>query len=98
VAGSVVERLLRSIPGLQLLPLADSDRCCGAGGIYNLLHSELAGPIGEEKAGAIRASGAEIAVTGNPGCALQIRAALRGSGIEVLHPVELLDRSYSAAP
>jgi glycolate oxidase iron-sulfur subunit len=94
-----VEALLRSIPGLELAPLTDSDRCCGSGGIYNLIHPEMAEPILEEKVAAILASGAEIVVTGNPGCAMQILSGLRaraeGRGIEVLHPVELLDRSYS---
>jgi glycolate oxidase iron-sulfur subunit len=91
----VVLGLLRRIPGLELVPLADSDRCCGAGGVYNLVHPELARPIGDEKVKAILATGARIAVTGNPGCTLQILAGLSESGIEVLHPVELLDRSYA---
>jgi glycolate oxidase iron-sulfur subunit len=91
---SVVENLLRQIPGLELLPLAGSERCCGAGGIYNLLHPELSRAILDEKAQSIRASGAEVVVTGNPGCALQILSGLEGSGIDVLHPIEVLDRAY----
>lgn len=95
VGGDVVDDLLRTIPGLQLLPLPDSDRCCGSGGAYNLLEPEIASALGGEKATAIKSTGAEIVVTGNPGCAMQIRAALGDSGIEVLHPIELLDRAYS---
>jgi glycolate oxidase iron-sulfur subunit len=88
-----IERLLSSIPGLRLVPLRDSDRCCGSGGIYNVLHPRMAGPILEAKIEAIRESGADTVVTGNPGCLLQIRSRLRG--VRILHPVELLDLAYS---
>lgn len=105
VGPQAIESLLKSIPGLQLVPLLDSDRCCGSGGVYNLLHPEMAEPLAREKAEAILRSGAEIVVTGNPGCAMQILAALppasagaTGRAIEVLHPIELLDRSYACAP
>jgi len=94
VGPGAVEGLLRRIPGLTLVPLADADRCCGAGGIYNLLHPEMAEPLQSEKVDAVLRSGAEVVATGNPGCWLQIRAGLTGRGIEVLHPVELLDRGY----
>ena len=97
VGGDVVDNLLRTIPGLRLLPLAGSDRCCGSGGAYNLLEPEIAAALGEEKAASIKTTGADIVVTGNPGCAMQIRSALRETGIEVLHPIELLDRAYSLA-
>lgn len=90
----IVTDLLKLIPKIELVPLAGSERCCGAGGIYNLLHPEMAEPVLREKVRAIRASGAEIVVTGNPGCIMQIRAGLHGSKVEVLHPVELLDRAY----
>jgi glycolate oxidase iron-sulfur subunit len=54
----------------------------------------MAEPLKEEKAAAVLSTGAEIVATGNPGCWLQIRSGLAGRGIEVLHPVELLDRAY----
>jgi glycolate oxidase iron-sulfur subunit len=102
IGPQAVEGLLRRIPGLRLVPLEDSDRCCGSGGVYNLTHPEMAGPILEEKTAAILASGAEILVTGNPGCAMQVQSGLarhpRGRVIEVLHPVELLDRAYARRP
>ena len=92
-----VERSLRAIPQLRLVPLDGSDRCCGGGGAYNLTHPEMAKPLLERKVKAILLGGAEIVVTGDPGCLLQIRAALPGKKVEVLHPVELLDRSYRMA-
>jgi glycolate oxidase iron-sulfur subunit len=95
VPESAVLNLLGQIPGLELVPLADSDRCCGAGGVYNLLHPEMAEPIRADKVRAILDSGADVVVTGNPGCWLQIRSGLVDTQIEVLHPVDLLDRAYS---
>jgi glycolate oxidase iron-sulfur subunit len=97
VSASAVEDLLRKVPGLSLVPLPDADRCCGAGGIYNLIHPEMAEPLKAEKVDAILGTGAEIVATGNPGCWLQIRSGLAGRGVEVLHPVELLDRAYGEA-
>ncbi len=92
-------KLLQSIPGLELVELKDADRCCGSAGIYNITHPEMAGRILEEKIANVQRTGAEAVATGNPGCLLQIRRGLRDRGlaIEVVHPVELLDRSYRAA-
>jgi glycolate oxidase iron-sulfur subunit len=95
VGKDTVEDLLRRIPGVELVPLPNSERCCGAGGVYNLYHPEMARPIRDAKVQDLLASGADTVVTGNPGCAMQIAAGLRGRPIEVLHPVELLNRSYS---
>jgi len=95
IGADVVGGLLRRIPALELVPLRGSERCCGAGGVYNLRHPEMAEPILAEKVAAIRESGAEIVATGNPGCAIQIARGLRGTRIEVAHPVELLARAYA---
>lgn len=88
--------VLRSIPGLELLPLRASDECCGGAGIYALTHGELGARIGGDKVAAVLESGAEVVATGNPGCMMQIGAGLlvEGSGVEAVHPVELLDASY----
>lgn len=91
--------LLRSVPGLELMPLSGYETCCGAAGIYNLLHPELSARILSDKVAAIKASGAEIVATGNPGCIMQIGAGLmlEGVGVKVVHPVEVLDASYRDA-
>ena len=91
--------LLRLIPELELVELRTPDQCCGSAGIYNLTHHELSMKILERKIDDIHRAQVEIVATGNPGCILQIaygltRAGLKG--IEVLHPIELLDRAYSA--
>jgi glycolate oxidase iron-sulfur subunit len=87
--------LLRMIDGLQLVEVRDGDRCCGAAGIYNVTQPEAAGALGREKAEAVVATGASIVASANPGCSMQLAAQLRaiGSPMEVVHPIELLDRA-----
>jgi glycolate oxidase iron-sulfur subunit len=91
--------ILSSIPGIKLVPLKDSDRCCGSAGIYNLAQPEMAGRLLEDKVSNISSSGAEVVATGNPGCILQIASGVkrRGLNIEVVHPIELLDRAYQSS-
>ncbi len=88
--------ILRAIPGLQVVDLKESDVCCGSAGIYNLLYPDLAQQFLDRKIERIKETGAEVVVSGNPGCSLQIEKGLkeRGLDIRVLHPVELLDWSY----
>jgi len=88
--------ILKAIPGLHLVELKDSDFCCGSAGVYNLLHPELGQQFLDRKIDRIKETGAEVVVSGNPGCSLQIEKGLkeRGLHIRVVHPVELLDWSY----
>ncbi|GAA4217882.1 (Fe-S)-binding protein [Actinocatenispora rupis] len=92
---SAPRELLRGIPGLTLVEPAEADLCCGSAGVYNLLEPEPARELGDRKAERIRATGADLLVAGNPGCLLQITAALRRAGTELptAHTVELLDAS-----
>jgi glycolate oxidase iron-sulfur subunit len=92
-------RMLRAIPGLDLVALENGDECCGGAGIYGITHPELGGRIGADKVEAVRRSGAQVVTTGNPGCMMQIGAGLRMAGVpvRVAHPVELLDESYRRA-
>jgi glycolate oxidase iron-sulfur subunit len=89
-------QLLGLIPGLELTPLEESELCCGAAGTYNLTQPEMSERLGRRKMDHIEATGARVVATGNVGCILQIARKIkeRGSPIEVVHPVELLDRSY----
>ena len=86
--------ILQRIPEVQWIPLPDADFCCGAAGIYNLTQPEMADKILARKIEAIKNTGAEIVVTGNPGCLMQIRNGCKAAGLscEVLHPMELLAR------
>ncbi|HVR87973.1 MAG TPA: heterodisulfide reductase-related iron-sulfur binding cluster [Candidatus Limnocylindria bacterium] len=89
--------LLEAIPGLELVPLAEADWCCGSAGTYNVTQPELAARLGHRKAERIKLSGAELVVTANPGCQMQIEAALRAIGerTPVVHLMDLLDRAYA---
>jgi glycolate oxidase iron-sulfur subunit len=89
-------QLLAQIPSLKVVPLAESEWCCGSAGIYNLTEPEMADRLLRRKVDHVLATGAEAVVTANPGCILQIEKGLRarGSPIRVMHIVELLDRAY----
>jgi glycolate oxidase iron-sulfur subunit len=92
--------VLSAIPGLKLVPLVDSEFCCGAAGIYNLLEPDTSAAVLEPKIANIVDTGAQYVATGNPGCHMQIGAGLRieGSSARTVHPVDLLDASYAARP
>ena len=87
--------LLRAIPELTVREIADPELCCGSAGIYNLLHPGPAAELGDRKAANVLATGADLLVTANPGCLLQIAAAVRRAGgqLGLAHTVEVLDRS-----
>lgn len=88
--------LLGKVPGLKLVPLEESEVCCGAAGSYNLTQPEMAKRLGRRKADHILATQAEAVLTGNAGCLMQIRKHLRDAGADmaVAHPVEVLWWSY----
>ena len=88
--------LLAAIPGLTLVPLQESDFCCGSAGIYNLLHPELSREFLNRKLDRLAATDADVVVAGNPGCLLQIAAGLRERAMPMraAHTVEILDWSY----
>jgi glycolate oxidase iron-sulfur subunit len=89
--------VLRAVPGLELVPLVNSDQCCGAAGIYNLIEPETSNAVLEPKLRFIAETNAELVATGNPGCLMQIGAGLlrSGSTVRAVHPVDLLDASYA---
>jgi glycolate oxidase iron-sulfur subunit len=84
--------LLRSLPGLELIELADAHLCCGSAGTYNLDEPRIAASLGREKARRVIESGAAVVATGNIGCLTQLQAHLDalGSGVEVRHTMQVL--------
>ncbi|MGQ9488866.1 MAG: (Fe-S)-binding protein [Armatimonadota bacterium] len=88
--------IIRGIPGVRLVELEEADMCCGSAGIYNLLQPEMASRLLQRKVERVRATGAEIVLTGNPGCLAWIAQGLRDHPrpIIIMHPVELLHRAY----
>jgi glycolate oxidase iron-sulfur subunit len=87
--------LLAAIPELELLEIPEAAICCGSAGIYNLVQPDAANALGDRKAELIASLDADVVVTGNPGCILQLRASLERAGkkIPVLHTIQLLDAS-----
>jgi glycolate oxidase iron-sulfur subunit len=90
-------RLLGLVPGLELVPLPDSEACCGAAGSYNITQPEMARRVGEAKARHILTAGARAVFTGNVGCLLQIAKHLKGvqPAPWVAHPIDVMWASYS---
>jgi glycolate oxidase iron-sulfur subunit len=84
---------LGAIPGLQLREIPEAEICCGSAGIYNLVEPEPAAELGDRKAANVLATGADLLVTSNPGCLLQLRNALerRGHHLPMAHVAEVLD-------
>jgi glycolate oxidase iron-sulfur subunit len=87
--------LLEMIPGLKLVPLNETELCCGAAGSYNLTQPEMAARLGDRKADNIRATGARAVFTGNVGCLMQIARHLQAANIWAAHPIDALWASYS---
>lgn len=85
--------LLARIPGLELLEPAEQEICCGSAGIFNLVQPEPARELGDRKARHVAATRPDVYAAANPGCLLQVSAALRRNGtpLPAVHPVELLD-------
>ncbi len=92
--------LLKSIPGLKLLEITDAHLCCGSAGSYNMDQPEIASSLGEQKAKAVIATGAEVVVSGNIGCLTQLQMHLKklGSGIEVKHTMQILRDAHPLTP
>ncbi len=96
---SAPQQVLKSIPGLEYTPLEGMQDCCGGAGIYNLSEPEMSERLLADKIGKVRATGADLLVTANPGCHMQLGAGLRmfSADCQIAHIVELLDESYRKA-
>ena len=90
-------RLLGRIPHVRIREATEAGVCCGSAGIYNLVQPEEAAELGQIKAADLAGTGAQLAVSANVGCTLQIRQAMEAQPrpLPVVHPIELLDRSYA---
>jgi len=90
------KKLIKAIPGVTILPLEESDKCCGSAGIYSLSQIAMSLNILKRKMDFIEASCADAVVTANPGCQIQLEWGVRQrkSNVQVLHIADLLDRSY----
>jgi glycolate oxidase iron-sulfur subunit len=93
-------QLLAGVPDLEVREIPEAGMCCGSAGVYNLLQPEAAGELGRRKAQSVLSTGAQLLISANPGCSLQIAAALqsRGETIAIAHPAEILDASIRGVP
>jgi glycolate oxidase iron-sulfur subunit len=89
--------LLKLIPGLEFIELETADACCGSAGTYNIAKPEMSDRILQRKLDTVRASGADVLVTSNPGCLLQLKKGLAEQlpGVKLLHLTELLTLSLN---
>jgi len=92
--------LLHAIPGLKLIEMEGSDRCCGSAGIYNLTHADMSQQLLKDKMSAVGAVNADAIVAPNPGCMLQLSYGAKhyGPNLPVYHLMDLLDRAYGETP
>ena len=93
-------RLLADIPGLSLREIASAEICCGSAGVWNVLNPEPARELGDRKARDVLATDADLLVTANPGCLMQVAAAVHRAGgvIGLAHTVQVLDASIRGLP
>ena len=93
------QRVLTSIPGLEYRQMEGMQDCCGGAGVYNLSEPEMSESLLADKIGKAQATEAEVLVTANPGCHMQLGAGARmfNADCRVAHVVELLDESYRKA-
>jgi glycolate oxidase iron-sulfur subunit len=91
-------KLLAQVPGLEVVPLPRSDRCCGAAGVYGLLRRKLSDGLVRRKLSEVDEVGVDIVATGNPGCLMQIGAGalVHRRKLQVVHPLELLEPKAGA--
>ena len=98
---------MQKIPNITLLPIKDGELCCGSAGSYNIEQPDIARELGKQKAENILATEADVVVTGNTGCLIQIRAHLnkftgKNGGSRktplVLHTIEIIDKAYRNLP
>lgn len=87
--------ILASIPGVELVEMPNTDRCCGSAGIYNLTHPEMAQAVLQSKMENVPDE-VEIISMGNPGCMLQMAIGVlkHGRNEKIVHTVQLLDWAY----
>jgi L-lactate dehydrogenase complex protein LldE len=86
------KRLLQAVRGLELIPLAQEETCCGFGGVFSVIYPEVSQEMMAAKVRNIHASGADVVVVGEPGCLMNISGGLKkiGSPVQAVHLIEVL--------
>jgi glycolate oxidase iron-sulfur subunit len=84
--------LLRALPNVDFVEMADASACCGLGGTFSVHHYGSSKAIGAKKIPGLRESGADMIATGCPGCIIQLQDVINHAGMTVkaVHLLELL--------
>lgn len=84
--------MIAALPGIELVEMQDSDRCCGFAGSYSLKFPEISAPILQRKIDNIKASGADMVCMDCPGCLMQISGGLDKDGSKIIakHTAQIL--------
>jgi glycolate oxidase iron-sulfur subunit len=87
--------ILLDIPGVDMVHMPNSDRCCGSAGIYNITNPEMADAVLKSKMENVP-DDVEMISMGNPGCMLQMAMGVQryGRNQKIVHTVQLLDWAY----
>jgi glycolate oxidase iron-sulfur subunit len=88
-------KLIRAVPGVELVEMPHADQCCGSAGVYNVTQTKASLDLLDQKMAWAKEVPAEAIVTANPGCIIQLRAgaSIHHTGHKVLHVMELLDQA-----
>ena len=91
-----IPELLRMVPGLELREMAESAMCCGSGALYNVSQPEESQGLRTRKVRNAAKTEAQVIVTANPGCYIQLKQGVReqGANLQVIHIADLLDQAY----
>jgi glycolate oxidase iron-sulfur subunit len=85
--------ILKAMKDITYVEMPNADRCCGMAGAFSIHFYELSQKIADKKVAGIEASGADIVVTGCPGCEIQLidSTTRHGTPVRVLHIMDLLE-------
>ncbi|MBS1709512.1 MAG: (Fe-S)-binding protein [Armatimonadetes bacterium] len=90
--GDKAERLLATVPGIELVPLTEQEQCCGFGGAFAAKEGFLSQAIGTSKLDCFADTGADELVSGDMGCLMHLSGLASKSGrpIRTRHYAEVL--------
>jgi glycolate oxidase iron-sulfur subunit len=92
--GTPIDVARAALPATEIVPVPHHDECCGGAGIHALVHGGYTDRVLADKLDAVRSVDADVVLSANPGCIMQIGGGLvmAGDTLRVIHPMELLAR------
>lgn len=85
-------RLLNKVRGLELVPLANLDRCCGFGGTFSIKNAEVSTAMLDTKLTDVLATRAEYCTALDNSCLMHLGGALhrRNESLQTIHVAGIL--------